>query len=242
LLPDVPGEVDLVEAYAVPAGVPHLRVNFVASADGAATVDGRSEGLSNASSVDKELFFTLRGLADVVLVGAGTVRAEDYGPVRRSGTDHRPPIAVVTGRLALDPTSRFFAEVPPGQRPFLLTTASADAAPFADLAEVIVCGEHHVDLTLALAALRARGLARVVCEGGPTLFGHLVAGGLVDELDLSIAPLLCGPGGPRIAAGPVPPGPPAALELSQLLEDEAWLFARYSVRSSAGHLAPAGTP
>ena len=228
LLPDHADEVDVLAAYAVPEGIPHLRVNFVQSADGSVAIEGVSGPLSNPA--DKDIFFALRGLSDVVLVGAGTVQQEDYGPVRRTGTDHRPPIAVVTNRLTLDPGAKLFADVPPEQRPIILTTDEADASAFADIADIVRCGPVTVNITRAVAALRARGHARILCEGGPTLFGTLLAAGLVDELDLSLAPLLAVSRGPSILHNP-DGGPPVGLELAQLLADGDWLFARYTVRS-----------
>lgn len=224
LLPagDPVAEADLTAAYAVPArGVRQLRLNLVASADGAATADGLSEGLS--SPADKEVFRTLRGLADVVLVGAGTARAEGYGPVRRTPSGRRPPIAVVTAHPDLDPASALFTEAE--WRTLLVTTGSADTSRYDGVAEVVRAGADHVDLGAALDALADRGLARVLCEGGPALLGQLGALDLVDELCLTVAPLLAGPGGPRITSGA--PHPVRGLRLAGLLEEGGSLFCRY---------------
>src|SRR5437899_1114982 len=142
LLPRYAEEVDLDATYAVPDR-PHLRANMVASVDGAASADGRSGGLSGPA--DKALFATLRGLTDVVLVGAGTVRAENYGPAhpspkrrawrRAMGLAEVPPIAVVSGRLDLDPAGRFFTEDVIA-RPLVLTCAAAPADRRGALAKV----------------------------------------------------------------------------------------------------------
>ncbi|OHV40747.1 hypothetical protein BCD49_09015 [Pseudofrankia sp. EUN1h] len=230
---------DLDAAYAVPVlplGTAHVRANFVASADGAAEVDGRSGGLGGPA--DRRVFRTLRWLADVVLVGAGTARTEDYGPAvvppeRReirvaAGLAPVPPIAVISGSLEFDPAARLFAaEV----RPLLLTRASAPAeraAALREVAEVVVCGDERVELGVALAELVARGLPRVLTEGGPVLHGQLVGAGLLDELCLTIAPLLGGPGHLGIVAGL--PWPSArTMTLRQLLEEDGELFLRYQL-------------
>ena len=91
-----------------PGAAPWLRASMVASVDGAASLGGRSGGLSG--DADRLVFSVLRSLADVILVGAGTARAEGYRPVRdgevwaslRAGRAPVPPIAVVTGKLDLD--------------------------------------------------------------------------------------------------------------------------------------------
>jgi riboflavin biosynthesis pyrimidine reductase len=134
----------------------------------------------------------------------------------------------MTNRLTLDPTTPFFTEAPPAQRPLILTTEAVDAREFEAVADVIRCGERTVDAVQAVAALRARGHARILCEGGPTLFGGLLAVDLVDELDLSTAPLLAGSRGPSIIHRP-DESLPTQLTLTQLLADGDWLFARYAI-------------
>jgi riboflavin-specific deaminase-like protein len=217
-----PGEVDPEQAYAVPAGRPWLRANMVATLDGAVTApDGLSAAIS--SPADRALFATLRGLADVVLVGAGTARTEGYRPARL-------PIAVVTARLDLDLTSPLLAEAE--HRTIVLTAASAGAERIRaaeQVTDVVVCGDDRVDLVTAVAALHRRGLLHVLCEGGPTLLGAMVAGGLLDELCLTVSPLLVGGGDvARILGGPGLPST-VRLRLAHLLEAEGVLFARYLV-------------
>ena len=226
LLPDPADDVDLRAAYAVPSGR-YLRVNFAASADGAVTVDGRSRELS--SDADREVFHLLRAMADVVLVGAGTVRAENYGGARE-GDRSIPPVAVVTRSLDLDPASRLFTDtrVPP----IVLTCESAPAERrerLASIADVVVAGEQDVDPTTALAALAERGLDQVICEGGPHLFGWLLAAQAVDELCLTIAPLIAGGTAGRIVSG-LDSQLTDPLTLLQVLEDDGHLFLRYAVR------------
>lgn len=229
---------DLLAAYAVPDGpVRHLRVNFVASADGAVTVAGKSAGLS--SPADRRVFALLRDLADVVLVGAGTIRGEgygypDFGPDRRArrrglGLAEWPTFAIVSESLNLDLSSSLFSRAP--VRTVVLTSERSPAdrrAALAPYAEVLVHGGEHVDLAAGLDELTARGLRRVLSEGGPGLLGSLVGAGLLDELCLTVAPLLAGPGPGRIVAGA--PHLPAGLRLAGLLEEDGALFGRYAVQ------------
>ncbi|GAA1622429.1 pyrimidine reductase family protein [Georgenia ruanii] len=202
---------ELVLRYAVPdREVPHLRVNVISSLDGAATHDGVSGGLNNAD--DKQVFDTLRMLSDAVLVGAGTLRQEGYGamvldpPAVAWRTARRlpahPTLAVVSGRLDLDPQSPMFTEAP--ARPLVLTHAGAPAdrrRALAAVAEVVVCGGNAVDPARVVRALAGRGLAQVLCEGGPHLLGTLIAADLVDELCLTLSPVLEGGDAGRITAG-----------------------------------------
>ena len=236
LLPE-PSELDeaaLIDAYRVPDGR-HLRVNFIASLDGAVTVDGRSGGLGSPG--DRRVFNLLRALTDVVLVGHGTASAEGYGPVladsavgrlRTSlGRPATAPIAVVSRRASLDPTSALASRA--DSPTILVTCAASDGGRREALAAagvvVLVCGEDEVDLPLALDRLAALGHEHVLCEGGPTLFRDALAAGVVDELDLSTAPALAGdehrlvPGLPGVVR----------LDLQQLLEEAGMLFARYAL-------------
>ncbi|WNM40343.1 pyrimidine reductase family protein [Micromonospora halotolerans] len=187
---------------------PHLRVNFVASADGAVTLDGYSAGLSGEP--DKRVFGLLRMLCDGLVVAAGTLRHEGYRAVRlgearrawrrEQGLAEYPTLVVVSGSLDLDPAQACFADAP--VRPLVLTHAAADPPPgLTDVAELVRCGTEQVDLAAGLAELRRRGLGQLLCEGGPHLFGALTAADLVDELCLTVAPLLAGAGPGRITAG-----------------------------------------
>lgn len=234
LLPD-PGPVDdegLVAAYRLPPGR-SVRVNFVASLDGAITVGGESAGLGSPG--DKRIFDLLRALTDVVLVGHGTASSEGYGPItagsrvgrlRESlGRPVTAPIAVVSGRASLDPGGRLATE-----HTILVTCAAADGARRAALADagvtVLVCGDDDVDLPTALDQLAQRGLEQVLCEGGPSLLHASLTARVVDELDLSIAPALVG-GEARLLGSALPDQ--VRLELRQLLEEDGTLFARYAV-------------
>ncbi|GGK72413.1 hypothetical protein Sme01_08190 [Sphaerisporangium melleum] len=232
ILPGPADEVDLAHAYAYPEQR-WLRLNMVSGADGGAWLKGVSEGLSGKG--DRRVFGVLRGLADVVLAGASTVRTEAYGPARprpswrelRVGRPAAPPIAVITRRLDLDLAGPLFTEAEPYARTIVITTERApqdrrdEAARYAD---VIVAGDERVDLPLAVEALRERGLGRVLCEGGPRINGQLAAAGLVDELCLTISPLLTGGDAARILNGPPAHVP---LRLAQVLEEDGYLFCRY---------------
>ncbi|MDQ2588624.1 pyrimidine reductase family protein [Saccharothrix yanglingensis] len=231
-------DADLERLYAYPDDLdrPFVQVNFVSSADGAVSVDGRSGGLGNAA--DKKVFALGRDLCDVVLVGAGTARAEGYRGVRatevraerrsRLGLSPVPPIAVVTARCSIEPSSPLVADtaVPTivltaGSAPRERRDALADAG-----ADVVVAGDGSVDPAAALRALDERGLRRVDCEGGPGLFGSLIAADLVDVLCVTFSPLLVGGDAGRIAHGPLPEAP-RSLELASVLHADSALLLRY---------------
>ncbi|WP_184539230.1 pyrimidine reductase family protein [Micromonospora polyrhachis] len=236
LMPDPAGpldEADLINRYGRTTH-PHLRINFVSSLDGAVTIDGYSAGLS--SEPDKRVFGILRMVCDALLVGAGTLRIEGYralrlDPRRRAwrqahGLPEYPTLVVVSGSLDLTPTLAAFADAP--VRPLVLTSASATAPPgLSDVADLVRCGTDRVDLTTGLAELHRRGLRQVLCEGGPLLFGTLTAADLVDEVCLTVAPILAGPGAGRITAGPA--GPPRGLSLRHALATpDGTLLLRYA--------------
>jgi len=240
LWPD-PGEVDDIaalvaaEARPAPADRPWVLVNMVASLDGAITIAERSGGLGGPA--DKAMFAALRGIADVVLVGAGTARAERYGPARPSeairaarrarGQHEVPQIALVTRSLDLDLSTPLFTEA---ERPsIVITCASADPhrqAAAAEVAELVVAGDDAVDLPAALAALRTADAEVVTCEGGPTLNGDLIAADLIDEWALTAAPLLVGGDAGR-GSRSRHPADPRAMRLDRLLESDHYLLERW---------------
>ena len=239
LLPEQAGSVDLYAWYGrdwLETG--GVRANFIASADGAVSASGLSRGLQTEG--DNRVFAALRDLADVILVGAGTARAEGYAAVtaterrldvrRRYGLPDPLPIAVVSGSLSLDASSGLFTGALPGARTSSATTAASPAdrrAALAEVADVVVCGEREIDVAGLRAELSARGLTRVLCEGGPALFSHLVQHGGCDELCLTVSPLLVGPGPGRIVTGAEFGDHPRGLTLDGLLEEDGALFARY---------------
>ncbi|MEO6473174.1 MAG: pyrimidine reductase family protein [Aeromicrobium sp.] len=200
----------LEEMYAYPlTRKPWIRTNFVSTLDGAAYA---SDGLSGSlgGPADTKVFGLLRSLADLIIVGAGTARAEGYQPVKpdevdadlrmRLGLAPVPPIAVVSNSLNIP-----IGLVAPGQ--IVITTEDAPAARVEALREqvdVITAGKGEIDWLTVIDRLGAHGLNRVLCEGGPTLHGRLIELDLVDELCLSIAPVMATGTAPRIGHGPKP--------------------------------------
>jgi len=231
----------------LPAG--GVRVNFVASVDGAATATGLSRGLQTPG--DNAVFAALRDLADVILVGAATAAAEGYRPSNpsaarraireRLGLAPAPAIAVMTSSLRLDLSAELFAAA--AHAPTLVITGSA--APIGSRNDIIdLAGtdtklqlveapsgpDGGVDFAAAIAALRELGYQRILCEGGPRLFSAGVASGAVDELCLTVSPMLIGPAGPRIVTGEQwPAGFAPRLELTGLLAEDNALFCRYLI-------------
>lgn len=233
LLPQVRelSESDLPDLYDEPDG-PWLRAGLVASLDGAVTIEGGSRPLSGEA--DLAVFRALRTVADAVLVGAGTARAEDYGPVPHAnvarawraehGRSPQALLVVVTrsGRL------------PERTRTGPLLVIAPDNADVPPGVQVLRAGATEVDLPYAVAQLHTRGLTRLLCEGGPALLRDLLTVELLDEVCLTCAPALVGCG-PRLVDGLAAPVP---LELTQLLHaDPGPLLGRWRVVRSAGGVA-----
>ncbi len=223
-------------AHLAPPQRPYVTVNMVYSVDGATAVDGVTEPLSSPG--DKAIFFRLRDVADVVLVGAQTVRAEGYGTVktdaatsaarRERGQQPAAALAIVTASLRLDWTSTLFTA--PSVQPFVITARTADPYSLATArrrATVVLAGDDSVDLTEAMEAMRRdHGVASVLCEGGPTLNHQLAIKGLLDELCLTVAPTLLGGGSkPIFGDQRLPGGTP--LGLASALTDGGALYLRY---------------
>jgi riboflavin biosynthesis pyrimidine reductase len=221
LLPFPVEPIDPISVYGDPPvadGRPSVRLNMIASADGATAAAGLSGGLGGAA--DRRLFSVLRSAADVVLVAGGTVRAENYGP----GT---VPIAVVSRSCSLDWRSPFFTAA--SFRPVVVTVTNAPAVKRAqaeEVADVVLAGIDDVDLRVALGALAERGARSVLAEGGPSINGQLAAAGILDELCLTVSPLLVGGDAKRILSGPGPTVP-TPLKLCSLCEDDGFLFLRF---------------
>lgn len=224
-----------------PDGRPWLFTNMVASLDGAAAVDGLSGPMGDDD--DRLMFRALRASADAILVGAGTVNAEGYRPPQlspevsaarsKAGRNERPIIAVVSASLSIDPTLELFSD--PTYRPIIFTSDRADAAnlvALTDKADIVNLGPSRVDLAAAIALLGSRGFATVLSEGGPTLNGQLVRSGLIDEWNLTLAPLLVGGSAPRPAHGTddPPDGPPELPDyaLARVWRGERAIFSRWT--------------
>ncbi len=233
----MPTRAELFDAYALHGrDGTRVRMNFVSSADGAVTLDGRSGALGGAT--DRELMQVLRAMADVVLVGAGTVRAEGYGGLkvderdvewrRARGLDEQPALAVVSGGLHVEPDDAVFAEAV--RHPAIVTTDAAyrrRGAPFAHAADMIVCGETTLDLAAMLDVFANRGWTQVLCEGGPHLFGALLEADLVDEVCVTLAPRFVGGGAGRIVQGAAEADRRFALA-GVVTDDEGFVFLRYA--------------
>ncbi|MER6107930.1 pyrimidine reductase family protein [Streptomyces hirsutus] len=239
---------ELAAAYAYPeAGAgsgpdggrePWLRANMVSTLDGAAQHEGRSQPIS--CPADMRIFGTLRALADVVLVGAETVRQEGYRPARAraefaaareaAGQGPAAAIAVVSASLDLDFSLPLFASP---LVPTLILTGSAappDRVAAAEAAgvRVVTAGEGAgVDPGRVVRALAERGYTRLLTEGGPRLLGQLVAAGVLDELCLTVAPMLTAGDAQRIAGGPAVTLP-RRFALKSMLEEDGFLFTRYA--------------
>lgn len=235
------GDAELVELYRHPApeAGAWLRTNFVTSLDGSiAGADGRSGSLNTTS--DQHVFAVHRALADAVVVAGGTARAEGYRAVDlapwqeqirvRGGLAPRPTLVIVTGTADIDPEVATPAEEPGG--PVVVATVTGhppgELAPLrAAGVEVLELGSAAVDLAALVDELAGRGLPRLLCEGGPRLHRDLLAAGLVDELSLTMAPVVVGGGGARTTSGdPLPDSPGFALQFA-LLGDDGALFTSY---------------
>jgi riboflavin biosynthesis pyrimidine reductase len=226
----------LLDAYAYPNDAVWVRANMVITVDGAAYgPDGRTGSISSAE--DRTLFHILRGMTDVVLVGAGTIRKERYGPAlakpefaawrKEHGQAPAPVIAVVSRSLDLDIGSRLFTES--FKRPVILTvrdTPLTRRRAFEEVADVVTAGESFVDLSTAVRILAARGYRRMLCEGGPTVLRNLIEQDSLDELCVTVSPKIFGGNVHRIVAGP-PVDPPLDLRLEGLIEADGTIFARY---------------
>ena len=213
-----------------------VRANFVSSIDGSATLGGLSGELGDPA--DKRVFDVLRQLCDVVVVGAGTVRAEGYGAMRleppatlwraKNGLPEHPAFAIVSRGLELDLESDVFTRAP--RRPLVLTTSSADRSrrtALARVADVVDCGENSVEPQRLVAELVGRGLTQIHCEGGPSLLGDLIAADELDALCLTLSPVLEGGVGPRISHASQP-SVPRDLILDHVVLAGSMMLTKYS--------------
>lgn len=219
-------------------GRPYLAMSMVSSVDGAISLEGVSAGLSGPE--DKEVFFYLRSLADVILVGAGTAREENYGRPRLSdrlladrrtrGQQELPKLALVSKWMRMDWKARVFAE----SRPYVICPAATPAAvqeTATEFCDLVLAGDTEVDLAEALRRFGDAGARLVVCEGGPTLNGQLLASGLIDELCLTISPALVGGSGKRIS-GSDDLRPARGMRLLSAAEANGTLMLRYALNDA----------
>lgn len=230
-----PSDEQLLELYS--AGrtrSPWVSFNFVASVDGAASLNGLSGQLGNPT--DQRIFHLLRRHADVIVVGAQTIRAEGYGGnlINTEGRHWRlargmsahPPVAIVSGTLNLDPSHEVFTRAP--VRPLVVTLGSAPQKrreELSQVADVVLAGEAELDVKLLLAELEKRGMHQIHSEGGPTLLGSFQGADAVDELALTLSPFLVG--GPAGRISHTPEQHQQGMSLAHILREDSMLFLRY---------------
>jgi riboflavin-specific deaminase-like protein len=216
-----------------PEDRPFVYANMITTLDGHAAVDGRSAALGD--DADLESLLELRTIADAVLIGTGTVRAEGYDRLVRSeqrrarrlqaGLAEDPLAVLISRRFDIPWDAGLFAA--PDQPVLIYTGSDGEVADVAAPVEVVKLGDPTP--AAALADLRARGVRALLCEGGPTLHRTLHAAGLVDELFLTLAPLLTGDDAePSITAGGRLPEA-AHLRLLSVRQVGSELFLRYAV-------------
>lgn len=225
LLPEPAGAVTIESVYGEaarprPPQRPWVMVTMIASVDGATAIDARSGRLGNAN--DRAVLAATRAAADVIIVGATTVRIEGYRP-----PESHKRIGVVTASGNVDTTTALFTS----GAGFLITPELPDAgAPvLPDSVDVVRAGHGRVDLAAAMAGVEALvGPVEVVqAEGGPTLNAALLAADLVDELNLTIAPMLVGGSSLRAVAGGGGEARPVQLA-DVLVDDDSYLFTRWT--------------
>jgi riboflavin biosynthesis pyrimidine reductase len=218
-----------------PAKRPFVFVNMVSTIDGRAQVRGRTGELGEEA--DLEMLLELRALADAVLIGTGTLRVEGYArlvgaEVRRArreaaGLSADPTAVLLSRGLDLPWDAGLFAA--PEQPVLVYTSASAEGEVPETAAPVEVVRLPDATPTAVLADLRDRGVAALLSEGGPTLNSALLGAGLVDELFLTIAPVLTGePEAIRIVEGDPLPAPLRGRPV-WVLRARGELFLRYAL-------------
>ncbi len=210
---------------------PWVMLNMVESIDGATAVDGGASALNDRD--DRQLFLGLRAVADAVMNGAETVRSENLGPLRMSdemarrradaGLAPLPEMVVLTRSLDLDPGHRIFSK--PEQRPTVITGVDVEPSrlgPIQDVGNVIQVDP--LDGSGIVSALADHDV--ILCEGGPTINALLIRAGVVDEVNLTVSPMLALGDSKRVASGP-PLQPPLTMRLDRKLIGEHSLFLRF---------------
>ena len=244
ILPTWIEDVDPLDLYLedprpTPSNRPWVMVNMIASLDGATAIKGLSGDLGGPA--DSAVFRAVRASCDWILVASATANAESYGTAKRneaaverrlaSGRSAVPRLAIVTARGTIDPTiPALDRDIADQERTLVITGEQADPDRLAALnAEIAHLPMPRPQPGAVLSELHRRGAAVVLCEGGPTWNGQMVAAGLVDEMCVSISPILAGGTSSRIVAG-AEQAIPAQMHLSRVLTEDDLLFARYTRR------------
>lgn len=229
---------DLMARRGMDRARPWVMANMIMSVDGAYARDGRSGGLGGAA--DKATFHTLRGLADVILVGAGTARQERY---RRPSSDEdtaaeriargqeqRPGLALISQSGHFPSDQPFLTGTGPDPIVFLPHRDGDGTGPVEHLdgLEYLHAGEGSVDLHEVLDQLGRGGARLVLCEGGPHLLGDLAAEGLLDQLFITVAPQIVA--GSHTGLLGERPELTDQLELNTVVTDDGYLLLNYTIR------------
>lgn len=228
------GDIDLAQAYPWPSEGPWTRVTMLRALDGGvAGPDGRSRSIS--SDIDREVLGEVRRLSDAVVVGATTVRQEPYGPLKadpgaaeerkRLGLSEAPVMVIVSGSLDLPWSEDMFGDS--FHTPIVATTEAAPEEAMNEArkhAELLVLPGEELRAADLVAALHERGLRRLICEGGPGLLAAFAADDVIDEVDLTVAPMM-----PTTVIGSEPGdlGTVPGFSLAGLMLHDSFLFARY---------------
>lgn len=214
---------------------PYVVANMISTADGRATLEGRTEGIS--SDTDRTLFHSLRAEVDAVMVGTGTIAIEQYGPLARReevrerraglGLPEQPLCVTASRSLELPVDAPLFRDA--GSHVVVLTNSVREPPPCECRLTLERLPGDELDLQLGMSALRRRhGVRAMLLEGGPTVLAAMLEAGLVDELFLSVSPLLVGGGEPSVVEGTALPRPVRG-KLVSVLEGESFLYLRYSL-------------
>jgi len=259
---DLPDELAAIYGGTVGFPEPRLYANFVGSVDGVVALPALLESslIAAGSEHDRFVMGLLRACADSVLIGAGTLHGSPqtrwtaehayppaaplYAELRRQrGRPPQPTLAVLSGSGRINPQHPGL-----GERSIVLTSEQGAAQlgrRLPDSAAIVPIGNQSpLDPALAVETLRAGGHELILCEGGPLLFGELVDAGLVDELFLTISPVLAGHGGASgrlslLEGAELLPGRTPAATLLTLRRADSHLFLRYELGSTSTRVASA---
>lgn len=224
--------IDLHEKYPrpkIPDNRPWVRANFATAMNGVIAVDGKSKEVSG--SADRYVFGFLRSQCDSILVGASTALKENYSVPSSTGSNGKPPqLIVATNSLKIPANANFLSEE---RRPIIITSEmsmdkqSGLVKQLETVAQIIPIGKEEINFNLILAQLRQQGFLLTLFEGGPALFSSLLIQHIVNELCLTIAPLL-GKGEPTGIAN-IGDSESIKLSLESSFQIDDFVFCRYII-------------